>query len=230
MPATVARVLVSKYMRLKALQDMFHAVGSDAIWDAPEQQLLLLVPSIESSLMLQGGDSTLADVVSCRCGRHNRLFDAIEFKAIGTLESRWAQMEQSLLLIAFCFHLKNVKYAVDMMISEEDIARFLRRYALRWESLEVCDLEMSLAVNIVSSWTFGTATWAHDCEKFGGSLGSFWAQVKPNQKKKTFSTSSIQLILLREIPRRSTHVLHTQHMPNDYSASSVAFSASKRLS
>lgn len=81
-----------------------------------------------------------------------------------------------------------MKYAVVVKISQEYIARFLRRYVLRWESPEECGIEKTLALNmssIVTSWDLRIAAWAHDCEKFGGIPGSFWAQVERSQKKKT---------------------------------------------
>lgn len=88
MHVIIARVFASIDKLLKSLQDVFRAVGSGAFWDAVGQYILLLVPSIESGLILQGGDATLSDVVYCCFRQDTRLLDATEYEVIGNLESQ----------------------------------------------------------------------------------------------------------------------------------------------
>lgn len=98
LPATIVCITTSNDKRLKALQDVLSTISSDAFWKYLEEYMLLLVPSIESGLLPQGGDATLADVVYCRCRQYIRLFDADKHRAVKILERIWRQIEQSLML------------------------------------------------------------------------------------------------------------------------------------
>jgi hypothetical protein len=61
----------------------------------------LLIPTVESSLILQSGDATLADVLICK-GRQFQALDRVdESAAIVALESRWSRLEQTILIIAY---------------------------------------------------------------------------------------------------------------------------------
>lgn len=60
-----------------------------------------LSQSRRSSLVLQGSASSLGDVLYTKVRHYRRLEDAEESRTMEPLESRWAQLEQHLLLLAF---------------------------------------------------------------------------------------------------------------------------------
>jgi hypothetical protein len=87
-PDHVAKVLVSNDRRFAALKCSFETIDNTGFRSLLDEYIALLVPTIESSLKLQGSDATLADVVNCRCRQYGRLLDANESNALNALESR----------------------------------------------------------------------------------------------------------------------------------------------
>lgn len=74
---------------------------------------------------------------------------------------RWFKMEQPLLLIAFYFHPKYRKLAVNMHLSEADVSGFLKQYSQRWSSADAYDFEGGFAINfseVASGWAIETAS------------------------------------------------------------------------
>jgi hypothetical protein len=157
-PNIAAKVFASSDRRLAALKRSFETIDNSGFWSLLEEYIALLVPTIESSLVLQGGDATLADVVYCRCRQYVRLLDANERTALNALERRWSQAEQQLLVTAFVCQPKYRTYAVQMSLSEDEISRFVLGYANHWDSRAVCGLEESSAVSVaavVDAWCTG---------------------------------------------------------------------------
>jgi hypothetical protein len=91
-PNIAAKVFASNDRRLAELKRSFETIDNSGFWSLLEEYIVLLVPTIESSLVLQGGDATLADVVYCRFRQYVRLQDANESTALNALKRRWSQV------------------------------------------------------------------------------------------------------------------------------------------
>jgi hypothetical protein len=172
-PNIGAKGFASNDRRLAGLKCSFETIDNSEFWSLLEEYIALLVPTIQSSLVLQGGDAALADVVYCRCRQYVRLLDANESTTLNALERRWSQVEQPLLLTAFVYQPKYRKYSVRMRLSEEEISRFALGYANRWDSRAACGLDESSAVSVaavVDAWCTVDAVWTRDSDKYSGGL------------------------------------------------------------
>jgi hypothetical protein len=89
-PNIAAKVFASNDRRLAALKRSFETIDNSRFWSLLKEYIALLVPTIESSLVLQGGDATLADIVYCRCRQYVRLLDANESTALNALQRMWS--------------------------------------------------------------------------------------------------------------------------------------------
>jgi hypothetical protein len=79
-------------------------IRHSSFWHKLVEYLEFFGPTIESSLVLQGGDATLADVLYCH-GRQYQMLEQIgEFEALNALDKRWNRLEQPQLLFPLYFH------------------------------------------------------------------------------------------------------------------------------
>jgi hypothetical protein len=78
--------VIRKYEKLR---DVAGVISQESFWDELSSFLELMVPTIESSLVLQGGDSILGQVMYCFGRQYQVLNSQNEITAEAALESRF---------------------------------------------------------------------------------------------------------------------------------------------
>jgi hypothetical protein len=147
--SVVNDVVRTKSQTTKALRDCFGYVKDEKFRSDLVAFLDLLIPTVESSLILQGGDATLADVLICK-GRQLQALELLEeTSAIEALESRWRRLEQPIIIISFFLDPKYRSFAVDGFppsLNEYVLTDFADGYAKRWGRMRlvVCRLLQEL--------------------------------------------------------------------------------------
>lgn len=207
-PNTVKKVLNSRDKRFASLKRCFTTIQSLEFETNLVKFLHLLVPTIESSLLLQGRKATLGDVVFLKI-RQLQILLKHEPSGVAALEERWSIVEQPLLLLAFCFTPRYRRFAVRMGLDEFSLESFAVGYAKRWGSFEKIDC--AGAKNVVSlsatvgAWFSGKSRWseARHVDNYSGQSGDFWSQVaRSEQKGSGTSTSSVEVLVLCEVLRK----------------------------
>jgi hypothetical protein len=98
----VQEAIVAQYPRFKALRDVVAIVRDPSFSGDLGVHLDAILPTIESSLGLQGGSATLADARYCFAHQYQSL--CVEDAVIAKLEKRWARQKKSLLILARWLH------------------------------------------------------------------------------------------------------------------------------
>jgi hypothetical protein len=100
----VQEAMVSQSLRFKALRDVVAIVRDPSFFDEVGTQLDAMLPTVASSLVLQGGSATLADAMYCFARQYQSLCVNGEGTVIAKLEKRWARLEMPLLILAKWLH------------------------------------------------------------------------------------------------------------------------------
>lgn len=79
-------------------------VSGAVFWTSLERFVQLLVPTIESCLLLQSGAATLGDVLFCRGRQYQYLTKFGEQSTSVSFEKRWNKPEQPLIITAYLLH------------------------------------------------------------------------------------------------------------------------------
>lgn len=147
----VQKALVPKEKRFASMANCFRTIEDLSFWSGLENNLMLLIPSVESSLVLQGRGKSLADVMYCRCRQFLKLWEAGENIVVGCLENRWRLTGLPLMLMTFYFFPAYREFEIQMEISKENIAKIVGRYASRWESSEMGALDDGTVTSFTSA-------------------------------------------------------------------------------
>lgn len=154
---------------LVSLKRAAQIVRSDSFWARLGQFLEVLVPTIEPSLVLQGGDATLADVLHAKGRQLKTLIAAGENATVALLEKRWGIVEQPLPMISFFFHPKYRSCAISSDIPEHAVARLVLGYATRWGvfgALGIDPQRVSSLPSAVDFWVTSYEAWVKEAEAF----------------------------------------------------------------
>jgi hypothetical protein len=96
----VQEAMASHSAKYKSLKNVVAIVRDMPFFDEIGAHLDALLPTIESSLVMQGGSVTLADDRNCLARQHQALVAAIEDAVIVQLEKRYYSLEKPLLILA----------------------------------------------------------------------------------------------------------------------------------
>jgi hypothetical protein len=88
----------------KNLKDVVAIIRRPSFFDGLSEHLHCLLPTIEASLVLQGGTAALADVLYSFARQYQALVEAEETVVRQKLESRFSKLEKPILLLAFWLH------------------------------------------------------------------------------------------------------------------------------
>lgn len=208
-PNSVKKVLSSKDQRLAALKRCFKTIQSVEFESQLVKFLHLLIPTIESSLLMQGRTVTLGDVVYSKIRQFQQLLQQRELSAVAALEKRWNILEHPLLLLAFCFTPRYRSFAVNMGVNEIQLETFAMGYANRWGSLD--EIDCAGAKNVVSLdgavglWFSGESQWSNSrrVDNYSGLSGDFWSQVSRSVKTSSENAGiSAEILVLCEVLRK----------------------------
>ncbi len=123
---------------LAPVRRMVQIASNSSFWTDLEHFLEIQIPTIETSVLMQSGLCTLADVLYC-CGRlYQGLYKANEFDVIDSLEARFKKFEFPLLFLSLYLHPKywaKARCIVDEgLIDADHIVTWTNSYFHRWYS------------------------------------------------------------------------------------------------
>jgi hypothetical protein len=178
-PVKVQQITSSASKSTSNLRRCIKTIRDCSFWNDLVEYMEILVPTIESSLVLQGGDATFADVLYCRGRQYQTLEYRGEFEALEALEQRWGRLEQPQLLVALYFHPKYRSIGIMLPISEYVLKKYVNGYVSRWGSAAACGVEDNVSTSAaIADWALGVAHWVREAAEFHGNPCNFWASGK----------------------------------------------------
>jgi hypothetical protein len=165
-----------KFAALKAVVDI---IRSNCFWDDLSSHLDALVPTIESSLVMQGGSATLADVLYCFARQFQYLSRGVENEVLRKLEKRFAMFELPLLFMYFWLHPKYKTIAEGVLsngiLSMVDVVGWIDGYVKRWCVAGETNTSVAAAV---AEWATGCDHWVTIAQNFRNSPENYWNFVR----------------------------------------------------
>jgi hypothetical protein len=111
--------------------------SDESFFDELGAHLDALLPTLESSLVMQGGSVTLSDAIYCFARQHQALVAASEDAVIVQLEKRYSRLERPLLILALWLHPTYAEVARAMVdsgvVNVMTLAEWVDGYGERWE-------------------------------------------------------------------------------------------------
>jgi hypothetical protein len=198
----VQEALISQAVKDKVLRDVLAIVRDPSFFDTLGAHLDALIPTIESSIVMQGGSATLADAMYCFARQYQALCAAGEDAVIAKLEKRYARLEKPLLILAIWLHPSYTEVAravvdsgvVDIMT----LSDWVDKYGERW-GFKNGAISAALAAQ---DWSLRYEAWARHSDSFGIRAGKYWAFVLSSSPASSRSDDVLSRRLLAQVARK----------------------------
>jgi hypothetical protein len=190
---------------------------SSLFWSKLISFMTQLIPSVESSLLLQSNSATLADMLYCYGRQCQALLASHEIPVLQKLEQRFAALEHPPMITWFALHPRyNIiaqSWVRAKVLTVAKIADWVESDAARWE-VPGPGTKID-CMKYVQQWMFGTEggkNWCKRAASFVDCLEDFWWGVKQGN-------SEISLQCLALVASKMFTVLPTPQIRKGFSVS-----------